>query len=393
MKIRIVLLLTVMLLSMLLSVPVQAEQVNPSVQKIDTYSISGTVTLANGDPLSGVTITLIDQSYMVFLPLVVLNAAAAADSAPVTDTAVFHDGSPKTAVTDANGYYQFDGLPEGRYRLTPAYNADSFDPVRRIVVVPPGKSEQNFIQNELVLVTNGSTFTMGCVSDHNGGYSCLNEELPPHEVSLSKFFIDKTEVTNLKYQQCVAAGACNPPGSIQSKTLDWYYDNKSYDNYPVINVSWYDARDYCSWAGKRLPTEAEWEMAARGSSPRAYPWGDGLQTPYCDYANYYSPSGFCSQNPGPRGDTMPVGSYPKGVSPSGALDMAGNVKEWVSDWYYPYYYGISPRANPLGPSTGREKSVRGGSFDLGADLILTSSRHKFDPSENYDNIGFRCVMR
>jgi formylglycine-generating enzyme required for sulfatase activity len=90
---------------------------------------------------------------------------------------------------------------------------------------------------------------------------------------------------------------------------------------------------------------------------------------------------------------MPVGSYPKGVSPSGALDMAGNVKEWVSDWYYPYYYGISPRANPLGPSTGREKSVRGGSFDLGADLILTSSRHKFDPSENYDNIGFRCVMR
>lgn len=390
MKFRIFLLLTVMLLTMVMSVPVQASEVNSAAnQAMESYSISGRVLLSNGDPISGVTLTLIDQSYMVFLPLVVRNASSSADPAPVFGGIVFPDESIRTAVTDANGYFHFDGLPEGRYRLTPPDNEDSFDPAHRIVMIGPDQTEQNFIQNELVLVTNGGAFTMGCVSDHNGGFPCPNEELPEHSVTLSKFFIDKMEVTNIKYQQCVAAGACDAPGSIQSKTLDWYYDNPNYDFHPVVNVSWYDARDYCSWAGKRLPTEAEWEMAARGSTPRSYPWGD--TPPTCTYANYYSDSGFCGLSP-EQGDTMPVGSYPAGESPSGVLDMAGNVKEWVSDWYYPYYYDVSPSVNPTGPSTGIERSVRGGSFDLPADYILTASRHKLNPNSKFNNVGFRCVL-
>ncbi len=396
MKIRIVLLMTVMLLSMLLSVPAQASEVNSvAAQAQDGYSISGKVMLANGEPFSGVTMTLIDQSYMVFLPLVVQHASSAADqpNGMRTDSgaAVLDGAATRTTVTDANGEYRFDGVPEGRYRITPTSHGASFDPLRRTVVVAPDQTDQNFIHTDVKLVTSGGTFTMGCVPDHNGGKSCSGDDLPAHTVTLSKFYIDKLEVTNFQYQQCVDAGYCEAPLSDQSKTVEWYYGNKGYDNYPVINVSWYDAQDYCSWAGKRLPTEAEWEMAARGSSPRAYPWGDA--PPNCSFANYYSAEGFCSNNPGDLGDTMPVGSYLPGASPCGALDMAGNVKEWVMDWYDQSYYKNSPIMNPSGPSVGDQKGVRGGSFDSINQYILTSTRHALEPNYKDKRIGFRCVVR
>jgi len=247
---------------------------------------------------------------------------------------------------------------------------------------------------EMVYVPAGS-FLMG---SSDADPLATSEEKPQHSVTLDAFWIDRTEVTQRMYRLCVDAHACGEPTIIDSATRFPYWGDPEgrYEIYPVIHVNWNMAQTYCEWAGRRLPTEAEWEKAARGTDGRLYPWGN--DPPNHDLANYDSYFG----------DTLNVGRYPKGASPYGAVDMAGNVDEWVSDWYSATYYEDSPAANPTGPDSGEKKVLRGGNwyqskYNGSADLLRAAQRGRFLPAmpafpddqvglaSAFDNIGFRCA--
>lgn len=200
-----------------------------------------------------------------------------------------------------------------------------------------------------------------------GGFDgdAQKDEKPTHGVTISPFWMDKVEVTNGMYQLCVLAGACQAPREVKSETRPNYFSNKDFADYPVVYVSWNDADNYCKWAGRRLPTEAEWEYAARGSADfRRYPWGE--QSPDNSLANYdYQMK-----------DTARVGSFPKGASPFGILDLAGNVWEWVADYYQVEYYNQTGDQNPIGPSGkgGDPRGIRGGSWADGFKELRVSNR-------------------
>jgi formylglycine-generating enzyme required for sulfatase activity len=197
-----------------------------------------------------------------------------------------------------------------------------------------------------VLIPAGN-FWMGCAPQDG---ECWPDEKPAHTVFLNAYYMDVYEVTNARYRACVDAGTCSPPRSNGSNGIVAYYNDMAYSNFPVVNIDWEQAVAFCAWDGKRLPTEAEWEKAARGMDTRRYPWGDA--PPTSSRLNY---------NLDPH-DTVAVGSYPSGVSPYGIHDMAGNVREWTADWYDSDYYAQAPSTNPLGPRTGRFRVLRGGSF-------------------------------
>ncbi|HRQ42298.1 MAG TPA: bifunctional serine/threonine-protein kinase/formylglycine-generating enzyme family protein [Chloroflexota bacterium] len=236
----------------------------------------------------------------------------------------------------------------------------------------------------------GGIFSMGSEEGER-------DERPIHLVNMSPFYIDETEVTNGQYQLCVEAGGCAVPSRANPTTHPAYYGDPAFADYPVVFVNWYMARSFCEWRGARLPTEAEWEMAAAFDPVQQiklrYPWGDafdGTKLNYCDQ-NCPSANRDTAFNDGHR-DTAPVGSYPDGRSPSGVYDMAGNVMEWVADWYDFRYYTGSTDTNPMGPTDGEFKSLRGGSWLSPRDEVRAAARGSFDPRVIQANLGFRCAL-
>jgi formylglycine-generating enzyme required for sulfatase activity len=205
------------------------------------------------------------------------------------------------------------------------------------------------------------------------------DEQPVHTVYLDAFWIDRTEVTNAMYSSCVDAGACLRPMVINSNTHYGYYLFAPYTDYPVIALKWSSADAYCTWAGRRLPTEAEWEKAAVGTDGRTYPWGNN--EPNKKLLNF---NRFVN-------DTTSVGSFPLGASPYGVWDMAGNLTEWVADWYDKGYYGSSPSSNPAGPASGDYKVLRGGSWVSNEYLVRSADRHWLAPDTREITVGFRCA--
>jgi formylglycine-generating enzyme required for sulfatase activity len=243
---------------------------------------------------------------------------------------------------------------------------------------------------------DGMTLIYISAGEFKMGSLVNSDEQPIHSVFLSAFWIDQTEVTNKQYSMCVSAGACSPPSQIKSQTRNIYYGDSAFDNYPVIYVTWENANDYCNWAGRNLPTEAQWEKAASWNNSTqesyVYPWGNnfnGSIVNFCDsnctinHADNNSNDGYA--------DTSPVMNYPSGVSPYGVYDMAGNVWEWVSDWYDDTYYSYSPSSDPLGANSGTYRTLRGDSWWGYSYGVRSADRNPFVPSKSANNIGFRCT--
>lgn len=227
-----------------------------------------------------------------------------------------------------------------------------------------GESRVNPRDQAIYVFVPGGDFRMGSTIEP--------DEQPQHTVTLADFWISQTETTNAQYARCVDAGGCTPPHN-----NDWRDPARA--NFPVTHVDWGQASAYAQWAGGHLPTEAQWEKAARGTDGRTFPWGnEGTDD---QRLNFNSPGG-----------PVAVGSYPAGASPYGALDMAGNVEEWVADWYAPDTYTSDPRDNPTGPSEGLFRVVRGGSFHSTGGGVRTAARDRALPNTTFDSVGFRVFM-
>jgi len=246
-----------------------------------------------------------------------------------------------------------------------------------------GVQTRDIDRMEMVYVPEGA-FLMGS----NSG---ADDEKPEHIVFLDAFWIDRYEVTNAQFAAFLNAQGNQSEGGviwldandedacITQSGGEWVPDS-DYDDHPVVEESWYGAQAYCEWVGGRLPTEAEWEKAARGVDGRRYPWGE--ESPTCSLAQFS----------GCLGETVPVGSFPNGASPYGALDMAGNVWEWVADWYDENYYINSSISNPKGGLKGGSYRIhRGGSWYFKERNLRASNRYWLYPVITSYNLGFRCV--
>jgi formylglycine-generating enzyme required for sulfatase activity len=251
---------------------------------------------------------------------------------------------------------------------TPTSGGEGLTPQATPLVV---STQISTVDSMVMVEIPAGEFNMGKDDDIIGADS------PRHTVYLDTYWIDKTDVTNEMFAKCVQAGKCT--FNIQHAATDIHFGNPDYADHPVVYVTWYQAVAYCQWAGRRLPTEAEWEKAARGTDGRIFPWGrkpvDSRLANYNDVV----------------GDTTPVGNYPLGASPYGLLDMAGNVRQWVADWFSDLFYRNSPLQNPLGPGMGEKRVLRGGSFKDPANGVRVTARFEHVPGSAGMNRGFRCA--
>lgn len=242
--------------------------------------------------------------------------------------------------------------------------------------------------DEMVKIPAG-TFLMG--SDKKVDRNAYQPEFPQRKVYLDAYEIDKYEVTTVQFLKFVLATDRKP-------LIDWQYEGGNFQetmaNHPVMHVSWFDADAYCRWAGKRLPTSAEWEKAARGEDGRIYPWGN-------------EPAGLSRANFGRTGLSGPVrdrperlllyppiisvDKYDNGVSPYGVFQLAGNVAEWTADWYDPHYYKTAPDRNPKGPEKGTQRAFRGGGWIDSTPSVRPAQRNGTDPNTKMNWLGFRCA--
>lgn len=253
------------------------------------------------------------------------------------------------------------GASEGKDIAPRQSPASSTQP--RTAAISPHKGQP------MVLIPAGE-FAMG--SDRG-----QDDEQPVHRVSIKAFYLDALEVTVSRYAEFLMSQKPDPPFK-WNEASDGPHVNK-----PVVGVNWYDARDYCRWVGRRLPTEAEWELAARGADGRMYPWGSTHPTKGHANAGQTKWRGY---------DTLTnVGQFELGKTPNGVYDLAGNLWEWVADWYDAAYYQFSPRENPSGPSAGPLRVLRGGAWNNDSKAIRSANRAGYAPDARRNDVGFRCA--
>lgn len=278
---------------------------------------------------------------------------------------------------------------------------------------PNGNSLQGLGKTILSSVDGMSMVFVPAGAFEMGSEFGLSDEKPRHTVMLDSYWLDKTEVTNAMYNQCVQAGNCQRPnllGSYEDQEASLgYFDDPESQDHPVAFVSWVDAKNYCTWADRRLPTEAEWEKAAIwdpiANKQRIYPWGNEFNCAMGNYDDETVLDASIMPATSPNCDgfarSSPVGSFPQGASPYGALDMGGNVWEWVNDAFietdpftdYPNYYAISPIYNPPGvdPAISEYRVMRGGSWNFTFGFGRGAYRLWYGLDDTYDGVGFRCA--
>ena len=280
-------------------------------------------------------------------------------------------------------------LPPDDDDTTPADDDDATSPPDDDDTTPADDDDATLPSDDDDAASPGSTwvsagaFWMGCAPADS---DCGIAESPYHQVTLDAFTIQITEVTVDAYSACVSAGACGAPGT--GGFCNWNAPGR--EDHPINCVDWDQAEAFCAWAGGRLPTEAEWEKAARGTAGGIYPWGNAPAD--CSFAVMNDGSGAaCGLGYGSGYVTWPVGSIPAGASPYGALDMAGNVSEWTADWLDVWYYSTSPATNPTGPASGTNRVFRGGGMGFDASSVRASGRAGAGPSASNFDRGFRCA--
>lgn len=256
-----------------------------------------------------------------------------------------------------------------------------------LLLTPSGRGcggEDDDGDRDIVYASEMAHIPTGCFDMGDAFNEGQIDELPVHNVCITGFDLDIHEVTNVQYEDCVDDGGCEPPSFVSSSTRANYYETAAYADFPVIHVSWYSARNYCTWLDKRLPTEAEWEYAARGGlSGQRYPWGNTISGSDANYLN----SGDEWDN-----DTSEVKHYaPNGY---GLYDMAGNVFEWANDRWLSEYYSVSPTNDPQGPVEGSLRMMRGGGWnnDVNTNNFLRVAwRAGPNPSSGSPMVGIRCA--